>query len=217
MPLGVEVPAAGYERNAVTADQGVEGEVLRVDAVGVSFGGLTALEDVSLTVAHGEVVGVIGPNGAGKTTLFNVICGFVRPDAGDVALARALAARRPAAPARRPGHRAHAAGRRALRRTHRAGERHGGRRAARGARAWPPRCSGCRARTATSARCAPPRSTPCDALGVADVAGPAPGTLPFPVQKRVALARALVARPRLLLLDEPAGGLSATRCTSWAS
>ena len=88
MPLGVEVPAAGYERNAVTADQGAEGEGLRVDAVTVRFGGLTALDDVSLTVSPGEVVGVIGPNGAGKTTLFNVICGFVRPDDGRRRVAR---------------------------------------------------------------------------------------------------------------------------------
>src|SRR5271163_3665214 len=48
----------------------------------VQFGGITALDAVSLEVAAGEVVGVIGPNGAGKTTLFNVICGFVQPSAG---------------------------------------------------------------------------------------------------------------------------------------
>src|SRR5271155_5472504 len=50
----------------------------------VRFGGITALDAVSLSVAPGEVVGVIGPNGAGKTTLFNVICGFVSPDSGSL-------------------------------------------------------------------------------------------------------------------------------------
>src|SRR3954468_24352361 len=58
--------------------------MLEVAGVTVRFGGLTALDDVSLTVAPGEVVGVIGPNGGGKTTLFNVICGFVRADEGGV-------------------------------------------------------------------------------------------------------------------------------------
>ena len=57
---------------------------LAVREVTVSFGGIKALEDVSVDVAGSEVVGVIGPNGAGKTTLFNVICGFVAPDSGTI-------------------------------------------------------------------------------------------------------------------------------------
>jgi len=59
---------------------------LVVTNVSVAFGGVQALSEVSLTVGPGQIVGVIGPNGAGKTTLLNVICGVSRPDRGDVAL-----------------------------------------------------------------------------------------------------------------------------------
>ncbi len=54
--------------------------------VRVRFGGVVALDGVSLTVARGEIVGVIGPNGAGKTTLFDTVSGFTRPDAGTIEL-----------------------------------------------------------------------------------------------------------------------------------
>src|SRR6202041_14441 len=60
------------------------GSVLAVSDVSVRFGGLTALDAVSLTVGPSQVLGVIGPNGAGKTTLLNVLCGFIRPDRGQV-------------------------------------------------------------------------------------------------------------------------------------
>lgn len=60
--------------------------MLAVNSVSKRFGGLQAVDDVTLTAAAGEVVGVIGPNGAGKSTLFNLIAGFHRPDSGSIRL-----------------------------------------------------------------------------------------------------------------------------------
>jgi branched-chain amino acid transport system ATP-binding protein len=59
---------------------------LEAEAVVVRFGGLTAVDDVSLTLREGEILGLIGPNGAGKTTLFNALTGFVRVESGRVAM-----------------------------------------------------------------------------------------------------------------------------------
>jgi branched-chain amino acid transport system ATP-binding protein len=56
--------------------------ILRVDRVSKTFGGLTALLDVSLAVRQGEIFGLLGPNGAGKTTMFNLISGALRPTSG---------------------------------------------------------------------------------------------------------------------------------------
>jgi branched-chain amino acid transport system ATP-binding protein len=180
--------------------------VLEVAGVTVRFGGLTALEDVSLAVSSGEAVGVIGPNGAGKTTLFNVVCGFVRADAGQVSWdGRSLARVRPR----------QLAGLGIARTLQGVGLFEGltaaenvmigANKAARTGtvRALLGLADGDEKALRSRARDALAR------LGVADAAGRHPHELPFGVQKRVALARALVAEPDLLLLDEPAGGLSA--------
>jgi len=69
--------------------------LLEVRSVGLTFSGITALRDVSLAVARGELVAIIGPNGAGKTSLFNCISGAYRPTSGQVRLAGRSLARDP--------------------------------------------------------------------------------------------------------------------------
>jgi branched-chain amino acid transport system ATP-binding protein len=185
---------------------------LSVEGVSVRFGGLTALDSVSLSVAPGQVVGVIGPNGAGKTTLFNAICGFVRPDAGAISWrGRALGNVRP-----------HQLARMGIART------------VQGVRLFPhltalenvmvgadhlhrPRVVssflGLPGSDRSERALRDTASAALEQLGVVGVAHRRADGLPYPVQKRVSLARALVSRPSLLLLDEPAGGLGADDVT----
>jgi branched-chain amino acid transport system ATP-binding protein len=181
--------------------------VLDVRNVSVRFGGLTALDAVSLTVAPSQVLGVIGPNGAGKTTLLNVLCGFIRPDEGQVLIG---------------GRRYHDL------RPHRLA-RLGIARTLQGVGLFPSLSAvenvmigaTCRATAGFwSALLGLPRSSrderrlrqearhALDRVGAGEAADSLPGELSYGMRKRIALARALVARPRLLLLDEPASGLA---------
>jgi branched-chain amino acid transport system ATP-binding protein len=182
---------------------------LSVRGVSVSFAGITALDDVSLDVTKGEVLGVIGPNGAGKTTLFNVICGFVKPQAGTLSWqGRTLARIHPhnlaslgiARTLQGVGLFPHLS----VRENVMLGA-HRFRRvpliSAMLALPWSDRDERRLSERATAAL----RTVGCE-----DVHDRLPPTLPYAVQKRVALARALVAEPDLLLLDEPAGGLGAS-------
>jgi branched-chain amino acid transport system ATP-binding protein len=181
---------------------------LDVEDVTVRFGGLTALEDVSMTARAGEVVGVIGPNGAGKTTLFNCVCGFVAPEAGRMRWEGApLDGVRPRQLARRGIARTLQGlglfeGLTAIENVMAGAEVHA-RAGLVGALFGLPRSD----RDERALRALAQDAL--DDLGVGDVAERLPGSLPYPVRKRVSLARALVSRPRLLLLDEPAGGLGA--------
>ena len=174
----------------------------------VSFGGITALDGVSVDVSPGEVLGVIGPNGAGKTTLFNVICGFVRPNAGTLSWGGKPMARTS------PDRLASLGIARTLQGiglftglTVLENVMVGAQRfrkspivAAMLGLPWSDRDERRQRERAVAALAR---------VGCADVADRLPGTLPYAVQKRVALARALVSEPELLLLDEPAGGLDA--------
>ncbi|NJP31838.1 ABC transporter ATP-binding protein [Micromonospora thermarum] len=184
-----------------------DGIDLALHQVGVRFGGLVALDDVTLRVPAGRIVGVIGPNGAGKTTLFNVVCGFVAPTSGSLTLDG-----RPFRP--RPHRLTHFGIARTLQgvglfpgltvlENVMAGASHAARAGFAAALFGLPRSDRDERRL---------RERALDLLaelGVAQHAAAAPATLPYAVRKRVALARALIARPRLLLLDEPAGGLGA--------
>ncbi len=178
---------------------------LDVQGVTVRFGGLTALDDVSLTAAPRQVTGIIGPNGAGKTTLLNVLCGFVRPASGTIQFGdRELTGLRP--------HRLASLG---IARTLQGVGLFGGLTvvenvmvgASSQARAgfWTA-LFGVSGRDERALR---DRALQALAeVDAADLADRTPDTLAYGLRKRVALARALVARPRVLLLDEPASGLS---------
>jgi branched-chain amino acid transport system ATP-binding protein len=168
--------------------------LLEVDDVTRRFGGIVALADVSLSLEEGTIGGLIGPNGAGKTTLFNVITRLYKPDGGHVVFD----------------------GRNLLRvRTHQI-VRLGIARTFQNVALFPSMTVlenvlvGAHSRwrpfgerkTRTQAR------ESLDDLSLGDVADRPAAGLPFGTLKRVEMARALVSRPRLLLLDEPAGGLN---------
>ncbi|GGN17173.1 branched-chain amino acid transport system ATP-binding protein [Actinoplanes campanulatus] len=158
---------------------------LALHNITVRFGGLTALDDVSLRVAPGRIVGVIGPNGAGKTTLFNVICGFVNPTSGSLTLDGQPWRPRP-----------HHLNRLGIARTLQGVGQFAGMTVLENVMV------GARNRHAEREAL-----TALERCGVARYAGAHPGALPYAIRKRIELARALVAKPRILMLDEPAGGL----------
>ena len=164
--------------------------LLSVREVTLRFGGIVALDAVSFDVAKGTVSGLIGPNGAGKTTVFNVITRLYAPDAGAVELDGKDLLRTPP----------HGIVRRGIARTfqninlfrtmsvlenvlvggHVLGREVGEREALEAL----------------------------DIVGLTSVAARPAAALPYGTQKRVEIARALMARPTLILLDEPAGGLN---------
>jgi len=164
--------------------------LLSVRNVTLRFGGIVALDAVSFDVAKGTISGLIGPNGAGKTTAFNVITRLYAPDAGAVELDGEDLLRTPP----------HGIVRRGIARTfqninlfrsmsvlenvlvggHTLGRKVGEREAL----------------------------DALDVVGLTDIAARPAAALPYGTQKRVEIARALMARPTLLLLDEPAGGLN---------
>jgi len=180
---------------------------LELDDITVTFGGLTALSEVSLRLLPGRVHGVIGPNGAGKTTLFNVACGFVTPDTGRIVRSGKEV----------PHLRTRDLAGLGIARTLQGlglfdgisvlqnvmvGADHHARAGFLGSLLGLPGAARDERALRERAR------QVLEDLGIASYAERRPPSLPYPVRKRVALARALVAEPEVLLLDEPASGLS---------
>jgi branched-chain amino acid transport system ATP-binding protein len=168
--------------------------LLDVQGLTRHFGGVSAVSDLSFSVNEGEILGLIGPNGAGKTTVFNLVSGFIRPQAGAIRLGgRSVVGLRP-----------HAVARRGIARTFQivkpfpglsalenvtlaAFLRHPDRRDAEAAAA-----------------------EVLERVGLAGRRSESASRLTLMDQKRLEVAKALATRPRLLLLDEPMGGLNAT-------
>ena len=182
--------------------------ILDLDDVSVSFDGFYALTDLSFSLRPGELRSIIGPNGAGKTTVFNVMTGFVKPDSGKV---------------KYEGNRLRHV------KTHHL-TKMGISRTLQGVGLFPSLtarenvmlgASGhVRSGIVADALAMPwtdaeqrqvreKAEAAMAELGVLSEADRLPGEMPYPVQKRVALARALVSDPKVLLLDEPAGGIGA--------
>jgi branched-chain amino acid transport system ATP-binding protein len=164
--------------------------LLAVKDVTLRFGGIVALDGVSFDVEEGHISGLIGPNGAGKTTAFNVITRLYKPDSGSVELDGKSILR--SAP--------HTIVRKGVARTFQNLQLF--------------RTMSVLENVLVGAHGRGRRAGEKEAYQVLDVVGlrerahfPA-AALPYGTQKRVELARALVAKPRLLLLDEPAGGLN---------
>jgi branched-chain amino acid transport system ATP-binding protein len=160
--------------------------LLSVEHLTKRFGGVVALDDVSLGVERSQIAGLIGPNGAGKTTLFNSITRLYRPDAGEIVFdGESLLGTPP-----------YRIVRRGIARTFQNVE------------LFPTMTVLENVLVGSHARGERPARELLADLGLEAVARRRADGLSFGTMKRVELARALASGPRLLLLDEPAGGLS---------
>jgi branched-chain amino acid transport system ATP-binding protein len=166
--------------------------LLEVSGLTRDFGGLRAVSNLSFTVEAGEILGLIGPNGAGKTTVFNLITGFLRPTAGDIRLdGESLVGLKP-----------HAVTRHGIARTFQI------------VKPFPHLTVRENAALAALVRLGTRPEADAEAMraleqvGLGDELDTPASDLTLSDQKRMEIARALATRPKLLLLDEPLGGLN---------
>jgi branched-chain amino acid transport system ATP-binding protein len=177
-------------------------DLLRLERVSKTFGGVHALTNISLSVRSSSIAGIIGPNGAGKTTLFNVITGALSADQGDVVIAGQQVT----------GWRPHRIARAGVARTFQNIRLFAGMTVFEHLLVAQPHRSG------LLRRLLPTRSADPDAwrnaeealvfFGLQDVRSHLARALAYGLQRKVEMARALTAKPKLLLLDEPVAGMN---------
>ncbi|WP_421914226.1 ABC transporter ATP-binding protein [Mesorhizobium sp.] len=223
--FGASLGAAAYERAPEIRGIGAAAErvtetraahlparsdaILVLSGIGISFGGVTALRDVDLEVGSGEIRAVIGPNGAGKSSLINIISGLYPADHGKIVIDGQSFSRVPASRLARLGiartfQNLALFGGLSVRDNIASGRVHNRRASFIEHIAGLPR-----ARREDAAIAAKVDQT-LAFLHLEAVADRLVSTLPYGLQKRVELARALVAEPKILLLDEPMAGMTAT-------
>jgi branched-chain amino acid transport system ATP-binding protein len=169
--------------------------VLEVEGLRKSFGGVVVVEDLSFAVGPGEALGLVGPNGAGKTTVFNLVAGDLRPDAGTVRFAGVDVT------ALRPDRRCRAG----IGRTAQVPRPYTGMTVFENVLVGAVFGAGSGTRETAALD---PALAALDRVGLTDRANAVAGSLALLDRKRLELARALATQPRLLLLDEIAGGLT---------
>jgi branched-chain amino acid transport system ATP-binding protein len=181
--------------------------LLKIEALRCRFGGLVAVDDVSLAVREGEIFGLLGPNGAGKTTLFNLISGITRPSGGKVRWRgtpiTGLASHRVAAlgVARTFQNLRLFSSLSCLDNVRVGLHRH----------SRQPRLQALLGTAAFQRRELALRGQALallESVGIAEAAGRPSGDLSYGQRRRLEIARALACRPQLLLLDEPAAGMN---------
>jgi branched-chain amino acid transport system ATP-binding protein len=175
---------------------------LEVSGTTITFGGIRALNDISLKVLPKQIVGIIGPNGAGKTTTFNVITGAYRPNKGEVRLDGQTVTAKPS----------HLIARAGISRTFQNIRLFGDMTVWEHLLVAQPH-NGLPLRRLLPARWANPQALQCAQeilafLRLEEVKDRIARSLPYGVQRRVEMARAVAARPKLLLLDEPVAGMN---------
>jgi branched-chain amino acid transport system ATP-binding protein len=177
----------------------VNAPILAFDKISKRFGAVVVAQDIDLALADGEALGIIGPNGAGKTTLFGIASGTVRPDAGRVMLGGSDITRLP--PDRRC--------RLGMGRSFQIPQPFHGMTVFENLVVAAAFGSG-RSERDVYGRCV----ELLEQCALADKANRSAGTLTLLDRKRLELARALATAPRVLLLDEAAGGLTEHECTA---
>jgi branched-chain amino acid transport system permease protein len=201
----IDMDRAGYRKRS---EQDGRRQILRIDAISKSFGALRAVGDVSFDAPAGEIHGLMGPNGAGKTTVFNIISGFISPDAGGVYLGGAplhaveVEARIGLGVTRTFQHAAVFHRLKCLDNVLIGLGRNGIWRAT--VRSIEGAALTRNARTERVAAMAA-----LDAVGLAARANDEAGSLSLGDQRRLEIARAIVSRPGIILLDEPVSGVAA--------
>ncbi|MBQ0134217.1 MAG: ABC transporter ATP-binding protein [Clostridiales bacterium] len=185
--------------------------ILDVSALTIRFGGLTAIDNFSMHIDEGEFVGIIGPNGAGKTTFFNSLTGNVTPASGSVNYCgTSLIGKIPSRISQM-----------------------GISRTFQNIRIFPkmtvlenvciplhskptyglfPAVLGLKSAKAEDERIRDEALSYLERLGIGEYRDYEAGTLPYGLQRRLEIARALAAHPTLLLLDEPAAGMNNDEC-----